>query len=67
MKSNQVAGFDMGCGGLNAIRKYKKKMSYSMLQQEAEGSGTEEAVCLDMQKPLTLHDHNKFLLKSSQS
>lgn len=37
-----------------------------MLQQKAEDLGTEEAVCLDMQKPLTLHDHN-FLLKCNQS
>lgn len=58
MKSNQVAGFDAEFGGINAI---KKKRSYSMLQQKAEDLGTEEAVCLDMQKPLTLHDNNNFL------
>lgn len=64
MKSNQMVGFDAGFGGINAI---KKEMSYSTLLQKAEDLGTEEAVCLDMQKPLTLHDHNNFLLKCNQS
>lgn len=63
MKSNQVAGFDAGFGGDKCN---KKKMSYSMLQQKAEDLVTQEAVRLDMQKPLTLHDRNNFLLKCNQ-
>lgn len=47
----------------------KKKKKVELVHVTAKGRdlGTEEAICLDMQKPPTLHDHNNFLLKCNQS
>lgn len=47
-------------GGTDAVK------NDELLKVTAKDLGTEAAVCLDMQKPLTLHDRNNFLLKSNK-